>query len=682
MASRVASTTRRWVDPLLGVLAWACSLFVYSVTLTPSLSFKSPDGNELATVAYQLGLAHSTGYPLYTWLGKLFTFIPLGDVAHRVNLMSAVLGAGAVALLYGILVILTERRLPSFITALFFAFSLTFWSQTGIAEVYAPNAFWVALTLLLLLLWARREQAEVDGGRQRWSSRSLLLLLLFSLAFGLSLGTHMSNLGFLPAFALFILLVNWRVVLQPLKLLGGALLFLLGCAQFLWLPYKAATLVDAPMARNAPNTLKGFYNYTLGAFPQMKFAFPLWALPDRVVVYLQLLSQNFGVLGTLLGLFGMWEMLFRRTRRFYLLMTMYVVHLVFFTQYRVFDLDVFFIPAHLIYAIFIGYGLFRVLEYIYSGLGHVGVPRLAVSGVAAALLLLLPIRQLRANWHVDDYSDDVAINDFYYNVFQLLPEGSTIVGRGGVFGYDMFYFRYVYDVRPDVQMPMSEGVGAFAQRPLRQATAVYSTVAATAQGFQAAGPWAPAAGLTGFGRWSVPILVGQSAQASFNQMRGSLVLYELSTTAPELVVAEADPEQEVGTRLNGLELVGYDLDNRQVERGGRIHLTLYWRVVDRVSSVVVTAIDGVQLERHELGFGNLARYAGGSSPQMDSIVVEDYWLVMPSTLDLGARVFQVGVTTSLAGAEEEAELLDLATLDVVEGGYFSSPYYGWTIQRR
>jgi hypothetical protein len=51
-------------------------------------------------------------------------------------------------------------------------------------------------------------------------------------------------------------------------------------------------------------------------------------------------------------------------------------------------------------------------------------------------------------------------------------------------------------------------------------------------------------------------------------------------------------------------------------------------------------------------------------------------------LDLGAHVFQVGVTTSLPGVEEEAELLDLATLDVVEGGYFSSSFYGWTMQRR
>jgi len=63
---------------------------------------------------------------LYTWLGKPFTFIPVGDVAHRVNSMSATLGAGTVALLYGILVTLTRSRLASVFAALFFAFSLTF----------------------------------------------------------------------------------------------------------------------------------------------------------------------------------------------------------------------------------------------------------------------------------------------------------------------------------------------------------------------------------------------------------------------------------------------------------------------------------------------------------------------------------------------------------------------------
>jgi hypothetical protein len=459
-----------------------------------------------------------------------------------------------------------------------------------------------------------------------------------------------------------------------LKLLGGGVFFLLGCAQFLWLPYKAATLVDAPMARNAPNTLQGFFNYTLGAFPQMKFAFPLWALPDRVVVYLHLLWQNFGVLGILLGLLGMWEMLLRRTRHFYLLMTMYVVHLIFFTQYRVFDLDVFFIAAHFLYAIFVGYGLFRMLEYLYSALGRLRAPRLAVCVMAALVLVLPVVHQVRGNWQVNDYSGDVAINDFYYNVFEVLPDGSTILGRGGVFGYDMFYFRYVYGVRPDVLMPMAEPVDRASKRSLEEASAAYSTVP-VAQGRQPMGPWSPPPELLQRDSWAIPVLVGQSAQSSFKVSREGLILYEISDHAPQLVVREAHPTHEVGMELNGLELVGFDLEQQEVERGGRVHLTLYWRVVNRGAALVVTAINGEYLERHGLGFGNLQRYVEEFRPERDSVVVEDYWVVVPSTADLGQVVLQVGVMPALAVEESELRLVDLGMLEVVGGGYFSLPLY-------
>lgn len=123
--------SRGWLDPAIAVptslaFIFALALAVYNATLTPSLSYQSADGNELATVCYTLGLAHSTGYPLYTCFGKLFTFIPVGDIAHRTNLMSAVLGAAAVALLCLIMLTITNRRLPSAFTALLFAFSDTF----------------------------------------------------------------------------------------------------------------------------------------------------------------------------------------------------------------------------------------------------------------------------------------------------------------------------------------------------------------------------------------------------------------------------------------------------------------------------------------------------------------------------------------------------------------------------
>jgi hypothetical protein len=501
---------RPWLAWVIALLIFALALAVYNATLTPSLSYKSPDGNELATIPYILGLVHSTGYPLYTWLGKLFTYVPIGDVAHRMNLMSAVLGAAGVAILFGIVLLITKRRLVAAFTALLFAFSLAFWSQTGIAEVYAPNVFMVTLTMWLLLKWGEVERVNEATGQG--GSSSLVYFLLFCLAFGLSLGTHLSNLGFAPAFALYILLVDWRMVYrQPWVLLLGALLFVLGCLQFLWLPYKASTLNDPLMMRDAPRTLEGIYRYTLGAFPQMKFAFPLWAIPDRIVLYLYLLRQNFGVWGILLGLYGMMEMAFRDPKKFYLFIGMYLVHVFFFVQYRVFDLDVFFIPAHLLYAIFIGYGVHRWVMYVCDLVkGAEGRVWRVVLNVGLALLLAFPVAsQVRANWEANDYSDDTAVNDFYQNVWQILPQGSVLIGQGGVFGYDMFYWRLVYNVRPDVVIPMIEG-----PRPspgsllLAGAGPLYTTQPLDSQR-PGRGPWSPPPGLLKPDSWYIPVLLGQ-----------------------------------------------------------------------------------------------------------------------------------------------------------------------------
>ena len=49
--------------------------FIYMTTLAPSVLHI--DAGELAAVQATLGIAHPTGYPLFTILGYLFLLIPL-----------------------------------------------------------------------------------------------------------------------------------------------------------------------------------------------------------------------------------------------------------------------------------------------------------------------------------------------------------------------------------------------------------------------------------------------------------------------------------------------------------------------------------------------------------------------------------------------------------------------------
>jgi hypothetical protein len=428
------------------------------------------------------------------------------------------------------------------------------------------------------------------------------------------------------------------------------------------------------MMRNAPSTLKGIYNYTLGAFPNFKFAFPLTAIPDRVVLYLFLLFQQYFVVGILLGLYGLVELLARRPKRFFLFVFMYLVHVFFFIQYRAFDLDVFFIPSHLLYAVFIGFGVYQIISYLSIWLaGREGMWRWVLKpavSIFLALALLFPlVKEVRANWEINDYSDDVAINDFYNNVWEILPQDSAILGRSGVFGYDMFYYRLVYDVRPDVLMPHLD-----TPSPDRNSLAgreLYSNIRLDSR--QAArGPWALPPDLVSPDVWTVPVLLGQSSGNA--RGRGQdLVLYHLSDTPPELVVQEANPQYSVGIRIGTLELVGYDLENDSAAAGGKLHLRFYWRVLeDQVAGVrlplIVTALGETILESHDLGLGNLARYVQEYKPPRDSIIVEDYMVVVPSLLEPGDYVLRVGIQELFSPDTASFEDLpvELTTIQVLD----------------
>jgi len=343
----------------------------------------------------------------------------------------------------------------------------------------------------------------------------------------------------------------------------------------------------------------------------------------------------------------------------------------FFVQYRAFDIDVFFIPAHFVLSIFIGGAIHGLLHGV-TLLGRSGAgPRRALAAAATAGLALFLVlglaREVRANWAANDYSGDTAINDFYENVFQLLPPDSALLGRGGVFGYDMFYFRLVYGYRPDVAMPMIDS-----PRPAPRELAGRAVYTTEPGGGRGGGPWSPPPGLVSAGSWSVPLLLGQGglrgmALGDARAQGRPLVLYVSQSRPPDLIVDHAEAVTAVGRQLGSLELVGYDLDDGMAVPGGRLHLRFYWRAGEVPRFLVGTWLGETPLETHELGLGNLARYVREVRPLRNGIVVEDYWVVLPSTLAPGEYPLEVGLVAAPRAADQEGEAdrLRLHTVTIV-----------------
>ncbi len=101
-----------------------------------------------------LALAH----PLYHLVAIGAKHVPVGEFGRRVNLVSAVAAAFAVANLYLLVRLWLGKDFPAVIAAVTLAVSHTFWWHASIAEVYT---LWAALflgELVVLLEYTRTKK--------------------------------------------------------------------------------------------------------------------------------------------------------------------------------------------------------------------------------------------------------------------------------------------------------------------------------------------------------------------------------------------------------------------------------------------------------------------------------------------------------------------------------------------
>ena len=159
-------------DYVIALIIGLAGFVLYAATAAPSVATLFDDSLEFQVVLPTLGIAHPSGYPLYTLLGKLFTLlIPFRDAAGRANLLSALCAGAAVGVLYLLAQKVAGNRAAAATATALFALSPAWWSQATIAEVYALHGLLVVLFLYLLLRWeeARSQETGVRGQGVRGS---------------------------------------------------------------------------------------------------------------------------------------------------------------------------------------------------------------------------------------------------------------------------------------------------------------------------------------------------------------------------------------------------------------------------------------------------------------------------------------------------------------------------------
>lgn len=624
-------SARRWLDAAIAGGIGLASLTLYARTTAPSVVAVFDDSLEFQVVLPTLGIAHPTGYPLYTLLGHLFTRLPWQEPAYAVNLFSALAAAAAVAFLYLAAHELSGHRWAAMLAALQFAIIPVWWSQATVAEVYALQGLLQAVALWLALRWSH-------GRGKPW---------LLGGALGLGLAHHRMTVLLLPA------LVLWwapRMGQRERRAWSAAASAALApLLLYAYLPLRGRFVSSLDGAYR--NDWAGFWRWVTARDYGVFFADNPLAVARGPRDYYELIAGQVGLAALALALLGGIALLFWRTgddhrqRRWdgLCLAAALATTYSFAIAYRVGDSEVFFIPAFLCTSLALSAGLVALPAICRAASGALlakrqGQSSLVCNRLLPLLLVLVGFALLTtatiARFPSLDRSQRWEVHDLGIDwLSQPLPQGSVIIGILGETTLAR-YFQFAHRLRRDVLLEAADDEAqrlAAVARRLAEGRAVFLTRP----------------------------LPGAAEQFVLGAVGPLIRVWPPAAVAWDALPNRTD--QNVGA---GIRLIGYLVEVQLPRAGRRVRLTVHWQAEQPLTErLKVSARLAVP--------GNDKLVASDSEPVHNAyptpawrpgIVVQDvYDLPIPPTIAAGAYELVLIVYRSEDGVE-----IGRATLGSVE----------------
>lgn len=406
------------IDYLFSFFVWLVTFTVYFLTLGVSIGFE--DFAEFQTAAYVMGVPHAPGYPLIVIWGKLFTYLPFGSIAYRVNLSNAVISAAACSVLFVLLRKFSFQRIVSIILAISFGFTATYWSQSVMVEVYTMAVLFFLTMLYFVRNWKQTEELK-----------DIYLFAFFS---GLGVTAHYTNaLNFLVLLSY--LLYKDRFTKIPFKhWCIAALFFFCGLLPFAYLPI--ASSFDPIINVGETDNFKNFiYHLMRKKFNQMEFG-QIITYQDKFMFVKYFFKQlwnefNIGVIFALGGLSYLWK----KSKEFFILSSiLFIVNsfvILFTLQFPArahyeFNVRVYYFCAFVIFTLWIG--LF--VQYIFENIKNFfQIPKNLKQGllsISYILIVIYPIYLLYTNYEKNDRSDYYIAYNHAKDILLSLEKNSVL----------------------------------------------------------------------------------------------------------------------------------------------------------------------------------------------------------------------------------------------------------------
>lgn len=468
---------KKYYPYLTGVFVF----IVYLFTMAPSVT--EIDTGELSSVLFTLGIAHPTGYPLFSILGHLFTYIPLPVAGIvKLNILAALWCAMAVTVFVlasktvlenpGVFAAINKPKkddkkskkigkpeniqlpvfpeevkiLASVLGGLILAFNKTLWIQSSSIEVYSLHSLMILLVVLFLL------KAFVYGSTElKFSIRDNWLIFAFVLA--LSFSNHMSTLFIIPGIAYFYFLKN-KFNASSIKKIGLMLLvfFPVLIALYAYIPLRASS--NPVMNWGNAIDIERLLRHVSAKQYQVWLFSSLDAASKQFSTFLYLLFGNYTDEVTSFGEFNISLFIiiagiiaaYKYAKRFWgFLIITFSFTVLYAINYSINDIETYFLLAFFALSFFAVFGalwLFKVLKSAKTGYA-----------VPAALMLVFIIIQFAVNLKETNSNDVYIFEDYTKAILNSVDNNSVVLGyQWDFYMSPAYYFQNVENYRKDVTL--------------------------------------------------------------------------------------------------------------------------------------------------------------------------------------------------------------------------------------
>ncbi|MBP7791960.1 MAG: DUF2723 domain-containing protein [Candidatus Goldbacteria bacterium] len=412
-------------------------LFFIFISMVPP-SVYSGDCGETITASYTLGIQHPPGYPSFSLLAKLFTFINIGDVSYRIYLFSITLSLLCFILIFIFfkkllrLLNVSDSNFLSFIPSFLFISGFTILQQSIIAKggIYILNlAFLILLSIFLLNIYVQKNVKKN--------------IFLFCLFFGLSLGNHlMLQIVLLPAYV-FLLLKSG--IIKNFKIrdwIFSFIFFTLGISIYVYMPIRAQTAI---LNWGDPSTLPNFievitrYQYVRSEITR--------SISNTFFQAIKFFSASMfenlfvGYVFIAIGCFMLYKKnkillwYFLLVPVFFLLVTSFYLNL---KKEHLYIMETYITPVYFPISVFMGLGLYFISDKIKN------------SFVPFVVFFALFLTQLIIFYNILNKSRYFSPYDFNRNVMSSVEKDSILFMAGDGVVFPCWYLKYVKKYRPDV----------------------------------------------------------------------------------------------------------------------------------------------------------------------------------------------------------------------------------------